>query len=232
MDSNEFDQFIPQEGERGAPAPAAENEFDQFIPKAEVEPTGAQDGGLKDIQEKAIAALPDHMQETARSALSAVAPTWSHNPASYSPYKPADPQNMPNDAINPVGTDAQMVGAAALAGAGSVGARMLARASADMPPGPIPSIPKVNMSQMPTQQAPSFGAQMAQNTGGGAMPIRPPSLPGGTLPTLPTMAAPAAGGAIRKIAGAMGSGLGHTAAEHLPFPLNMGAHMGLKVLGL
>ena len=98
------------------------------------------DHGLSDIREKAIAALPESMQDVARKALSGVAPSWTHNPASYSPYKPANPNSMPNDAINPVGTDTQMVGATAAAGAGSVGARMLARATEGAPPGPIPGI--------------------------------------------------------------------------------------------
>src|SRR5260221_4940260 len=127
------------------------------------------DGGLSDIRAKAIAALPEHMQETARAALSQLAPSWQHNDASYSPYRPAQPNNMPNDAINPVGTDTQMAAATAAAGGAALGARALAR------PPPPPPQPPVNMGQMPTQQA----TQMIRNTGGA------PSSPiGGTPPPL------------------------------------------------
>lgn len=204
------------------------------------------DHGLSDIREKAIAALPESMQDVARKALSGVAPSWTHNPASYSPYKPANPNSMPNDAINPVGTDTQMVGATAAAGAGSVGARMLARATEGAPPGPIPdAVPNLPRGVGPGQSVQlqpnaSFGAQMNQNIGratGGTPPPMPAGAPlsgGATPPPLP--AAPAAGSSLaRQVGGNVGYGLAHNAADLLPFPLNTAAHMALrhpKVLGL
>ncbi len=90
------------------------------------------------------------------TATKALAPSWSHNDKSYSPYKPAQPGRMPDDAVNPVGNDAQMVtalGAAQAAGgvAGGLGAARAAGAAA----------PAVAKATAP----PSFGAQMAQNVG-------------------------------------------------------------------
>lgn len=77
-------------------------------------------------------------------------PSWEHNKPSYSPYKPAQPGNMPNDAVNPVGTDAQMT--AAIPGAGA--ARLAANTPRLQPaPQGAPQVPQVNMNQMPTQQA-------------------------------------------------------------------------------
>ena len=110
-------------------------------------PGGASEGtqqhsDLGDLWNKAISNLPPGAQKYAAS----LAPSWSHNPPSYSPYKPAQPGNMPNDAINPVGTDAQMVGATAAAGGMSglaaAGQNLQARAQANAPP-PGPSVPSV-----------------------------------------------------------------------------------------
>ena len=104
-----------------------------------------QHSDLGDLWNKAISNLPPGAQKYAAS----LAPSWSHNPPSYSPYKPAQPGNMPNDAINPVGTDAQMVGATAAAGGMgglAAGARALqdrAAANAPPPPPPGPSVPSV-----------------------------------------------------------------------------------------
>lgn len=175
------------------------------------------DHGLGDLREKAISALPESMRDVARKALSGVAPDWQHNPSSYSPYKPAQPGNMPNDAINPVGTDTQMVGATAAAGLGPLAARALPEAA--------PNLPRVTMSNMPTQAA---------TPGAGALPIGPPSLPAAASPVQ------AAGDAaqtslLKQVGGSVGYGLAHNAADILPFPLNTAAHMALrhpKVLGL
>jgi len=97
-------------------------------------------------------------------AMKALAPSWEHNGPSYSPYKPAQPGNMPNDAINPVGNDAQMTAALGAAGAARLGAGALAGGAgrAAVPP----QVGPVNMARMPTQS--SFGTQMAQNVGQGA----------------------------------------------------------------
>ena len=103
------------------------------------------------------------------AAMKHLAPSWSHNDPSYSPYKPAQPGNMPNDAVNPVGTDAQM--AAAIPGAG------VAKMMAQGPPQrlqPAPPQQPVNMGQMPTQQAMQNRAGL-----GGQMP---PSSPIGANP--------------------------------------------------
>ncbi len=106
------------------------------------------------------------------TAMKALAPSWEHNQPGYSPYKPAQQGNMPNDAVNPVGTDAQM--SAAIPGA------KVARMMANGPPGrlqPAPPQPPVNINQMPTQQA------MQNRTGlGGQMP---PSSPVGGAATSP-----------------------------------------------
>ena len=113
-------------------------------------PGGASEGtqqhsDLGDLWNRAISNLPPGAQKYAAS----LAPSWSHNPPSYSPYKPAQPGNMPNDAINPVGTDAQMVGATAAAGgmgglaAGAKALQDRAAANAPPPPPPGPSVPSV-----------------------------------------------------------------------------------------
>lgn len=107
-------------------------------------PGGAQPSGLGDLWSKALANLP----EGVRSQAAALIPSWSHNDPSYNPLRPADPRNMPNDAINPVGNDAQMVGATAAAGGMgglAAGARALAGAPtpAPTPPPPGPSVPSV-----------------------------------------------------------------------------------------
>ncbi len=90
------------------------------------------------------------------AAIKALAPSWNHNDPSYSPFKPAQPGNMPNDAINPVGTDAQM--AAAIPGAKV--ARMMAQG------------PPTRLQPAPPQPPPSFGSQMAQNVQPGATPVQ------------------------------------------------------------
>ncbi len=104
------------------------------------------------------------------TAIKALAPSWEHNKPGYSPYKPAQPSEMPNDAVNPVGTDAQMT--AAIPGA------RVARMMANGPPTrlqPAPPQQPVNIGQMPTQQA-------AQNRAGlgGEMPPSSPVNPGVT----------------------------------------------------
>ena len=98
---------------------------DQVAPSAQ-EPTS--------LWEKALSQLPPEIQKQAASLV----PNWNHNTSAYSPYKPAQPGQMPNDAINPVGTDAQMGAGIAATGAALVGSKMLARAEAGAPPGPIP----------------------------------------------------------------------------------------------
>ena len=147
-------------------------------------PGGAQQSsGLGDLWQKALSHLPPEVQKQAASLM----PSWGHNDASYSPYKPAQPGNMPNDAINPVGTDAQLTAAAG--GAAGV-ARALApkisrlQPGAAAPPDQVPGIPKVDMSQMPTQQ--SFGAQMARNVG--QAPMARPAAP--AIPSNPITNAP------------------------------------------
>lgn len=131
------------------------------------------DGPAGQTQEQVVAKIQEHQQpandyhsklnDALGVAVKALAPSWSHNAPSYSPYKPAQPGNMPNDAINPVGTDAQMT--AAIPGAG------IGRLAANMPqrPQPAPPQPPVNMNQMPTNS--SFGTRMAQNTGAAPQPI-------------------------------------------------------------
>ncbi len=146
------------------------------------------------------------------AALKALAPSWEHNKPGYSPYKPAQPGNMPNDAVNPVGNDAQMT--AAIPGAGA------ARAAMNMPrpfqPGPPPQSP-VNINQMPTQQA------MQNRTGLGGQ--SPPSSPvGGGNPGVSAQQGflrQAAKEAISMGGHAMGGPLGGLAARFAP-----------KVLGL
>ena len=78
-------------------------------------PGGAQPSGLGDLWSKALANLPEGVRSQAASLM----PSWGHNDKSYNPLRPADPANMPNDAINPVGTDAQMAAAIAATGLGS-----------------------------------------------------------------------------------------------------------------
>ncbi len=122
------------------------------------------------------------------AAMKALAPSWNHNDASYSPYKPAQPGNMPNDAVNPVGTDAQMT--AAIPGA------KVARMMANGPPGrlqPAPQQQPVNMEQMPTQQ----GIQNNIGLGG----ARPPT-------------SNVADALQNKLLGAANSGMGKAAMEH------------------
>ncbi len=142
-----------------------------------------------------------------------LAPSWNHNNASYSPYKPAQPGNMPNDAINPVGNDTQMATAA------GVGGGLKALASLPQRPQPPPPQPPVNMNQLPTQQ--SFGAQMSRNVGQGqASPTAP------TPQANPGIAAQQ--GLLRQVASeALKKG-----GSLLPFPLNHVAKFAPRVLGL
>ncbi len=96
-----------------------------------------------------------------------LAPSWEHNKPGYSPYTPAQPGNMPNDAINPVGNDAQFAAAGSGAGIGRLAANLPQR------PQPAPPQPRVDMNQMPTQQG------LQNNAGlGGRMP---PSSPTGSV---------------------------------------------------
>ncbi len=138
-----------------------------------------------------------------------LAPSWNHNNAAYSPYKPAQPGNMPNDAINPVGTDAQMAAAT-----GGVGAAARIAGNIPKPPQPGPQ-PPVNMNQMPTQQA------IQNNAGlGGRVP---PSSPVGGNPGVTAQQ-----GFLRQAAGeALKKG-----GDLLPFPLNHAAKFAPRMLGL
>ncbi len=143
------------------------------------------------------------------TAMKALAPSWEHNKPGYNPLKPADPKNMPNDAVNPVGTDAQM--AAALGGSQVAGGAMGGLAAMSrLPPRPQPAPPPppqqpVNMGQMPTQQ----GIQNRTGMGGQA----PPSSPIGGAP--PPAGAGGAGNALQDkllqsgLAEKAGEGLGH-----------------------
>ncbi len=99
------------------------------------------------------------------TAMKALAPSWEHNKPGYSPYKPAQPGNMPNDAVNPVGTDAQAT--VGIPGAGAVKAAM----NMPRPLQPGPPQPPVNINQMPTQQA----MQNRAGLGGQAPPSSPVS---------------------------------------------------------
>ncbi len=144
------------------------------------------------------------------AALKALAPSWEHNKPGYSPYKPAQPGNMPNDAVNPVGNDAQMT--AAIPGAGA------ARAAMNIPrplqPGP-PTQPPVNMGQMPTQQA----IQNKAGLGGQA----PPSSPINANP-----GASAQEGLLRQVAKEAISAGGHAIGGPLG---GLAARFAPKVLG-
>ncbi len=130
------------------------------------------DGPAGQSQEQVIAKIQEHQQPDYHDqlgnalgvAMKALAPSWEHNKPGYSPYTPAQPGNMPNDAVNPVGNDAQMT--AAIPGAGA------ARAAMNIPRPPQPQSP-VNINQMPTQQG------IQNNAGlGGRMP---PSSPVGSI---------------------------------------------------
>ncbi len=147
----------------------------------------------------------------ALTAMKALAPSWEHNQPGYSPYKPAQQGNMPNDAVNPVGTDAQM--AAAIPGA------KVARMMANGPPGrlqPAPPQPPVNINQMPTQQA------MQQRTGLGGQ--APPSSPVGGNPGVSAQQAllkQVAKEGISLAGHAVGGPLGGLAARFAPKMLGM-----------
>ena len=208
-------------------------------------PTGGAHGGVQppsglgDLWNRALSNLPQTVQKQAAALL----PAWGHNDPSYSPYKPAQPDNMPNDAINPVGNDAQMVGATVAAGGlggmAAIGKNMLDRAQAAKPPGPIPNVPQANVSQMPTQG--SYGAQMAQNTGqapSSPIPTQPGHMsaanyrqmmgltpPGSSNPMAP-MTAP-----VSTLPQTLGS-IGHGVSHILPFPFNHLARTGLNLLGV
>ena len=146
-------------------------------------------------------------------AMKALAPSWEHNSSSYSPYKPAQPGNLPNDAINPVGNDAQMVAALGAAGAARVGAGALAGAPKAPPMSPV------NMSQMPTAQ--SFGTQMAQNVGaapsmaiGGGAAAAPQAAAGNALQSQLLRAGLQHGATT--LGHAMGGPIGGLAAKFIP----------------
>lgn len=161
-------------------------------PAASAQPQ-PQQGGQGDYHSKLSSALD--------TAMKALLPSWEHNKSSYSPYKPAQPGNMPNDAINPVGNDAQLATALGAAGAASLAPRLAAGAAQAAPRAatPPPALP-VNMSQLPTQA--SFGTQMAQNVGQAPMA----SLGAGAANTIP-----AAGNALQ--AELLKAGLQHGATS-------------------
>ena len=124
----------------------------------DISPFGGSPGGghpLGDLWSKALANLPQGIQDQARSLM----PSWSHNGPSYNPLRPADPRNMPNDAINPVGNDAQMVGATAAAGGmGGLAAGARALQGAPQPaPAPGPSVPSIQPPAPPVKPGPTPG---------------------------------------------------------------------------
>ncbi len=163
-------------------------------------------GGQQQKQQPADDSYQSKLTAAMNTAMKALAPSWEHNKPGYNPLKPADPKNMPNDAVNPVGTDAQM--AAALGGSQAAGGAMGGLAAmSKLPPRPRPAPPQqpVNMGQMPTQQ----GIQNRMGLGGQA----PPSSPVGGAP--PPAGAGGAGDALQQkllqsgMAEKAGEGLGH-----------------------
>ncbi len=154
------------------------------------------------------------------TAMKALAPSWEHNKPGYNPLKPADPNNMPNDAVNPVGNDAQMTAAIPGAGTARMAATMPGRLQAAPPP---PPQQPVNMGQMPTQQ----GIQNRMGMGGQA----PPSSPVGGAP--PGAGAGAGDALQNKL---LNSGLFEKGAEQLGHMLGgpaggMAGRFGAKMLG-
>ena len=137
----------------------------------------------------------------------------SRNTSSYSPYKPADPNNMPNDAINPVGTDAQMGQAIATAGLGSIGGpranieipapppaapptppgpnpfqlpMRVTPGTPGIPAGPAPAPPGPNPFQLPMRVTPNTqGMPPIRGPGGRFMPNPGANQPAGVAPTAP-----------------------------------------------
>ena len=110
----------------------------------------------------------------------------AHNDSSYSPYKPADPQHMPNDAINPVGTDAQMRDAITTAGLGSIGGPRANIETPAPPPAAPPAPPGPNPFQLPMRVTPSTqGMPAIRGPGGKFMPNPQANQPAGLAPTAP-----------------------------------------------
>ncbi len=153
------------------------------------------------------------------TAMKALAPSWEHNKPGYNPLTPADPNNMPNDAVNSVGTDAQMTAAIPGAGVARMAATMPGRLQAAPPP---PPQQPVNMGQMPTQQ----GIQNRMGMGGQA----PPSSPVGSAPGAAANPGEAAqSGLLRSLAKEVASMGGHAMGGPLG---GLAARAGTKMLGM
>ncbi len=177
-------------------------------------------GQLGGQQQPADDSYQSKLTAAMNTAMKALAPSWEHNKPGYNPLKPADPNNMPNDAVNSVGTDAQMTAAIPGAGAARMAATMPGRLQAA--PQPPPQQP-VNMGQMPTQQ----GIQNRMGMGGQA----PPSSPVGGAP--PGAGAGAGDALQNKL---LNSGLFEKGAEQLGHMLGgpaggMAGRFGAKMLG-
>ena len=131
--------------------------------------------GLGSIRQRLIANLNSDFPSYNKATAPQPRPTPNG-----SPYQPADPQHMPNDAINPVGSDAQMQQAIMMAG--SLRGALPKPQPAALPalpaptPTPPPNVPPVNMAQMPTQM--SKAMEWAQNMG-----TAPGTTPKGGFPT-------------------------------------------------
>lgn len=150
-------------------------------------------GGQSSLRDRALNSLPPELREYARKALSPADLEGQHNPPSYSPLKPADPNNMPNDAINPVGTDAQMTAGLGAAGAMMRGLGSIPRPAPATPPGP--SVPQTGGGTVPSA-APTLrgpGGQMQANPNyvkvGAQPPPGPWSSPATSGPPSPGIAA-------------------------------------------
>ena len=144
-------------GPEGATQEQAFQILQQHLGASQPPQASPQASGLGDLWQKAMKNLAPEAQKQ----MAQLAPSWAHNDAAYNPYKAADPNNMPNDAINPVGTDAQMVGGTAAAGLGAAAPGMIARATstslpewnaakaAVKPPPAPPQVPKFNFPPGP-----------------------------------------------------------------------------------
>ncbi len=128
-------------------------------------------GGLRD---RALNSLPPELREYAQKALSQLG--GQQNAPGYSPYKPAQPGSMPNDAINPVGTDAQMT-----AGLGAAGAVMKGLSGIPRVAAPSPQAPQQPPAQPPLPFKPPTLGPTSPMPG-----TTPPPLPG-ALPAGPTL---------------------------------------------
>ena len=167
----------------------AQDAFEALQQKLGPSQQAPKSSGLGDLWDKALSYMPESTKEYARQ----LAPSWTHtNAGNSNPLKPADPNNMPNDAVNPVGHDTQLGTALAATGAGAAAAGALegggAAAATGARAAPGPGFQAKNPFQMPLRV--TEGPPVVRGPGGKFQPNPMSGQPSGIAPTAPPSNAP------------------------------------------